>query len=368
MGGSEVSMPVHYSPAVGTAARVAAGLALIVHGLAHAVFASRGSAAALPTFGGAYAMLVCYSLALVAFTVAGVGMLGSRVFRSARHPALVAGLSCSLIALALGWDGDLWPGLAGNVAVAWYLLRRRGEAWPPAPAAPRSPRHWWRRAGRVAGEGVAVLFVVYIAAGAILWPWHRSWGTTDADWAMTLPDDPPVREPATELMHAIAIDAPDYVVWAWLAQIGQDRAGFYSYDSLERLFGVAIVNAEAIHPEWQRRAVGELLPATQPGYLGVFDAPLGWKVTAIEPCRALVLEQWGVFAVLPEGPARSRLVIRSRVGDPHAPVWAAALSFTLFEIPHFIMERGMLRGIKARAESAHGRDGAAPCDRAITAS
>jgi hypothetical protein len=40
-----------------------------------------------------------------------------------------------------------------------------------------------------------------------------------------------------EAARAVTIDAPVEDVWPWLAQIGQDRAGFYSYEWLENLAG-----------------------------------------------------------------------------------------------------------------------------------
>ena len=43
--------------------------------------------------------------------------------------------------------------------------------------------------------------------------------------------------------RAVTIDAPPEAVWPWIAQMGQDRAGFYSYDHLENLFGLHIHNA-----------------------------------------------------------------------------------------------------------------------------
>ena len=58
-------------------------------------------------------------------------------------------------------------------------------------------------------------------------------------------------------MHCITIDAPPEQVWRWLIQTGQDRAGFYSYDWIERLFGYDMRNADRIHPEWQQLAVGD---------------------------------------------------------------------------------------------------------------
>ena len=57
---------------------------------------------------------------------------------------------------------------------------------------------------------------------------------------MPLPGDAEPRDLARELQHAVTIDAPADEVWAWLVQLGQDRAGFYSYDWLERAFGARV--------------------------------------------------------------------------------------------------------------------------------
>ena len=56
---------------------------------------------------------------------------------------------------------------------------------------------------------------------------------------------------------AININASPAIIWQWLAQVGQDRAGFYSYTWLENLMGVDIHNADEIHPEWQQLEVGD---------------------------------------------------------------------------------------------------------------
>ena len=122
--------------------------------------------------------------------------------------------------------------------------------------------------------------MVYIGVATALWPWHRTWGTTIAEQFMSLPGDDVIRDPAHELMHGITIDAPPEAVWPWLAQIGQDRAGFYSYDWLERAFLADVHNADEIRPEWQHQAAGEFVRATQPGYLGgLFGRDLGWRIT-----------------------------------------------------------------------------------------
>ena len=67
-----------------------------------------------------------------------------------------------------------------------------------------------------------------------------------------------------------------------------------------------------------------------------------------EPERALGLEGWGTFVLEPLGRDRTRLIARGGV-----PRGAGAASYAvLMEIPHFLMERRMLLGIKRRAEAS----------------
>jgi hypothetical protein len=179
--------------------------------------------------------------------------------------------------------------------------------------------------------------VVYLAA---IRPWMEHWGATDDEVRRPLPGDELVPDYARESTRAITIQAPVEAVWPWLAQIGQDRGGFYSYDWLENLAGCAMRNADRVHSEWQHRAIGESVPLHR--LLG------GPKVMAFEPNRAIVLDGWGAFVVEPLDAQTTRLIIRGRT-----PRGLAALSYgLLWEIPHFIMERAMLLGIQARAERA----------------
>lgn len=188
------------------------------------------------------------------------------------------------------------------------------------------------------GTALAALYAVGVR------PWMRRWGATPAETSAALPGDELVPEPARQLTHAVTIAAPVEQVWPWLAQIGQDRAGFYSYESLENLAGCRMTNADAVHPEWQHRAPGET----------VYLHPLhGMPVARFEPDRVIALEGWGAFVLreLPDG--RTRLLARSRT--PRGP---ATLYWTLLiEIPHFVMQRKMLLGIRERAEAAVARRG-----------
>ena len=72
----------------------------------------------------------------------------------------------------------------------------------------------------------------------------------------------------------------------------------------------------------------------------------GLPVARFEPGRVLALEGWGAFVLEPHGPDCTRLIARGRV-----PRGLGALgNALLMEIPHFVMERKMLLGIKERAE------------------
>jgi hypothetical protein len=312
------------------------GVVLLLHGLAHAVLPLRG--AGVLGGDGWYNGLAagCYMTAMIGFVASGVGAFGVRPFdRAAWWLTLVAAIA-SMIGFRMLGDTRLWPGMVLDLVlpVAASFL-----------AIPRTPvRHAF-------GQTVGVLVVVWVSANAVLWPWHRQWGTTPVEWETALPGDAPERNHAFELMHGVTIDAPPEQVWPWLVQIGQERGGFYSYDWLERLFLADIHNIDEIRPEWQQRKVGDFVRAAQPNYLGgLLGQDLGWYITEVQPERALVLHQWGAFVLQSDGGGGTRLFVRSTFSDPRIPVWAAAVSFTAFELPHFIMERRMLLGIKERAE------------------
>ena len=70
------------------------------------------------------------------------------------------------------------------------------------------------------------------------------------------------------------------------------------------------------------------------------------------PGRAIVLEGWGAFVLVPTDQRTTRLLIRLRgPGTPSLQsVALSPLGVLGFEPAHFIMERRMLLGIKDRAE------------------
>jgi hypothetical protein len=190
-----------------------------------------------------------------------------------------------------------------------------------------------RRPSTLALAGV----VGTLAYATVIRPWHQAWGATRAERMRQLPGDELVEDPAIQTTRAVTIDAPVNEVWRWLAQIGQDRGGFYSYEWVENLAGCEMHNADRVHDEWQQRDIGEtvlLHPAT------------GLQVARFEPDHALAFDGGWYFVVEPVDERRTRLFARGRIPKGLFSVAYAAL----LEIPHFIMERKMLLGIKDRAE------------------
>jgi len=332
-----------------TVARVLLGGFVLLHALAHTVLLLRGRLEYPPTSFPAAISATGFILALIALFAAGMGIIGSRVFRPHAAGLMVAGLSASVVALTLGWNDSSWWGLALDAALAGAFAAAPNtgilaDAAPAAPASASRARTWIR-------EGVACAMVAYVAVGAVLWPWHRQWGTTPIERRLALPGDRASRNINYELMHAVTIDAPPEQVWQWLVQLGQDRAGFYSYDWLERLFLADIHNVFEIRSEWQHRSAGDFVRAAPPNYLGgIFGKDVGWRVDQVEPGRAMILANWGAFVLEPAADGGTRFFIRSSIGAPDAPVWGAGLTFALFELPHFIMERKMMLTIKTCAE------------------
>ncbi len=217
------------------------------------------------------------------------------------------------------------------------------------------------------GEQRPVLAGLMAATGAVglyryvVRPWMYRWGAHDDELTAVLPGDELVASGGPRTTRALTIDASPGQVWPWLAQIGEDRGGFYSYSALERLVGAQIHNAATVHPEWQDVRVGDTIWLARR-----YGGAARQLVAAVEPRSHLVLMSpddfermgqgllaggaWGFY--LRDTAGCTRLLVRGSGGAVGNPV---------FDIPHFVMEQKMMRGVRARAEqtrrdavAAHG--------------
>ncbi|MCB9759210.1 MAG: hypothetical protein H6739_05180 [Alphaproteobacteria bacterium] len=149
---------------------------------------------------------------------------------------------------------------------------------------------------------------------------------TPEERAASLPGDEDLPNPIARLDHAITIAAPPASVWPWLAQMGADRAGWYSYD---RLDNGGRPSARVLLPEHQALYVGDVFPAL-PGVTDVF------VLTAFEPERYLLLGVPG-----PEPPT-------APVGSP---AWRR--SFTRANWTFVLSEYGGATRLHVRARAGH---------------
>jgi hypothetical protein len=209
-----------------------------------------------------------------------------------------------------------------------------------------------------------VAFTVILAAIAVYTyvarPWFLHWGATEADKTRPLPGDDVWLGGVVTGTRAIDIDAPPEKVWPWLVQLGQDRAGFYSYTWLENLVFADIHNSFEIRPEWQERKAKDIVPSVRHGYLFGFvkdkEGYTGWKVQLVEPNRALTLKNWGSFVLEQRGEGRTRFLARSKAEPLTGPA-GRLLVFWLMDPAHFIMEKTMMKEIKRLAEGRNGPPG-----------
>ncbi len=74
-----------------------------------------------------------------------------------------------------------------------------------------------------------------------------NWGATAEEATWTLPGDELLVDPDIVATRAITIEAPPAAVWPWLVQMGPGRAGAYTYDWIENLFGLNMHSADRIH-------------------------------------------------------------------------------------------------------------------------
>lgn len=116
------------------------------------------------------------------------------------------------------------------------------------------------------------------AAAAVM----RVKGLDDAESAAVelLPGDELVPHGYIVATRSIEIIAPPEGVWPWLAQIGQDKAGFYSWTALENLVGIGMPEVHRIVPAWQGLEAGDPVR---------FSDGLAVVAARVEPPHVLVM-------------------------------------------------------------------------------
>jgi hypothetical protein len=204
-----------------------------------------------------------------------------------------------------------------------------------------------------------------VIAGALVTPNRRArretWGAGPELAARTHPGDHLVPEPRWSWTHALTVEAPPGEVWPWIAQIGADKGGFYSYTWLENLVGCGVRDAERVHPEWQARPGDRLVLHPDAPALTVAEVAEGRHLVAHGPAdeadraagRPWAAASW-LLAVEPQGSHRTRIVSRYRCACSDDLRTRLAMGPALVGPVGCAMDRRMLRGIARRVRDARG--------------
>ena len=212
----------------------------------------------------------------------------------------------------------------------------------------------------------ALSMAVLVVFRPFLRRWYLHWGATESEAARQLPGDELVPHPRVKYTRGITIEATPDRIWPWLIQMGQGKAGLYSYEKLENLAGCDIHNTDRILPQFQNIQVGDQIRLGPKGY------PF-FTVLGIHPNEALVLaaadvipephnnelpdplpeeytlSNW-VFYLNPITSHSTRLLIRGWLDYEPNSIKNWLIWRVLTEPIAFVMERKMLREIKKHVE------------------
>ncbi|MCW2996748.1 MAG: hypothetical protein JWN65_297 [Solirubrobacterales bacterium] len=188
-----------------------------------------------------------------------------------------------------------------------------------------------------------------------------TWGATEDELARRLPGDGLVPGERDTTTMATTIAAPTAAIWPWLAQMGWERGGWYSWDRLDH---GGHPSADDINPAWQHVQTGDRL-YSMPDQRAWFD------VAHAEPNRSLVLRasfdlkgrpfdpsgprpRWFIdtrweFFLDPQPDGTTRLLVRS--GGAGAPRWLIDVTnYVLWHPAHLIMQVRQFQQIRRRTE------------------
>ncbi len=200
--------------------------------------------------------------------------------------------------------------------------------------------------GALAGLGVLAIVLIFA-----LLPWMDRYGAMDEEINASYPGDELVPDPRITYTRAVSIAATPEEIYPWIAQLGADKGGMYSYTWLEALIQCPQTNADRIHEEWQGLEVGDKVLMCPDE-----NMPPAYLVAMIEENQTIVLghkekddwvEVWQ-FNLVSQDDGTTRLVIRSRSA-------AEGWFWDAIRPGEFIMMRRMMLGIKERAEGMAAR-------------
>lgn len=221
---------------------------------------------------------------------------------------------------------------------------------------PTTPTH--RSTARFVAESLEGLLLMPLVT--VAWPFARrlleDWGSEPDERNRAWPGDTLTEDPEVVFTRAVTVRAEVDAVWPWLVQFGLDRAGFYSYELLERLAGIPVRNVESVMTEHQDIAVGDgvkLHPKAppipvaivEPGRSLCFGGDPGGEFERTDPRRS-----WCMY-LESAGEGACRLILRTCIEPPRNRSLGKRVTLAVEEPIDFVMEQRMLRSIRRLAEA-----------------
>ncbi|MBI5310141.1 MAG: hypothetical protein HZB14_03785 [Actinobacteria bacterium] len=207
--------------------------------------------------------------------------------------------------------------------------------------------------------GLAGLASAVAAYALVFRPLMLTWGATEAENAATYPGDDLVEGGERQPVMATTLDAPPSEVWPWLAQMGCDRAGFYSWD---RLDNGGRPSARELNPDWAVATGDRIRSTTKSDHW--FDVALADPPHTLILRAPMVLPSGRMFDPATESPesfsdstwafhlrelpgGRTRLIVGGVArAEPRLPNEVSAWLF--WEPVHWVMQTKQFRELRRR--------------------
>jgi hypothetical protein len=178
----------------------------------------------------------------------------------------------------------------------------------------------------------------------------KSVRATSREHLLIMPGDELIAHPADTLTHATTVHCSRIELWPWLAQMGADRAGWYSYDWVDngRRHSADEVVASLQHP--QIGSIFPALPGVKDGFVLLEKETNHWLVLAWPAEQGGYATTWS-FLLNELDPSTTRLIVRVRVAPGHRFLgMPQSAGLTIARFVHFVMQRKQLLEVASRAE------------------
>lgn len=222
--------------------------------------------------------------------------------------------------------------------------------------------------GIFVGALVALLVVGFVVVPPLTRSFTDRWGATDAEVTEKLPGDEWVKDPQQSATRAITIDAPVELVNQLVRQQGYKRAGWHGWDWFYNATGSGdFVDGHfstRVVPELQDIKVGDKVFINKavsytvaiddkPGVFALYSGSdaSGASLAASESARASAASTSWVWVARPEGPDRTRLVLRIRGDMRGQGAFVAWLFDNPLDTGGALFANKTLHGIKDTAEA-----------------